>query len=108
MNARDKGHGFERWVVQAFRRFWPGCVTSRAGAPRADAGGVDLVGTGCFNFQCKAVERGLSYHEVLRGMPEDGKFNIVLHKKNRAGVVVVLPWEDFVELLELMRTEGMI
>jgi hypothetical protein len=62
---------------------------------------VDLTETYPFSFQCKAVEHlAKSYHSILDEMPKNGNTNVILHKKNNRGVVVVLAFEDFLKLIK--------
>lgn len=65
-----------------------------------DYEGVDLVNTGNLNVQCKAVEGNLKYHDILKEMPdEEGQINVIFHKKNRKGVVVILSKDDFYQMI---------
>jgi hypothetical protein len=45
------------------------------------------------------VERTPSYHDVLSRMPEDGHINVVFHKRNRKGEVVVMKKADFYKMM---------
>jgi len=62
--------------------------------------GVDLVGTAGFNFQLKNMERAPAYHDILNFMPQGENTNVIIHKKNRKGIVAVLPLEAFIELVK--------
>lgn len=101
MNSRNKGHDFERAMAEKLRVIWPECFTTRfKGSPWLDHCGVDLVGTPAFNVQLKAVERlSPGYHEILDSMPQNGNTNIIIHKKNRRGSVVVMTLSDFLKLM---------
>lgn len=70
------------------------------GSPWLDYMGVDLTGTGDFNVQCKAMERTPPYHEILKKMPKGDKSNIVIHKRNNSGIVVVMGLDDFLKLVK--------
>ena len=75
--------------------------TLRFESLKLDAEKVDLCNTGCFNIQCKAVESGINYHNLLSEMPKGEKYNVVLHKKQRKEIAV-LSKADFYELLEMI------
>lgn len=104
INARAKGHAFERKLMNLFRELgWEGCKTSRNESKSMDDKGVDLCGTEPFYIQAKAVEKLGSYHTVLDKMPKEaGKINLLWHKKNNQGSIVSMGEDDFLELLKLM------
>ena len=108
-SSRVKGHAFERKLAKLFRRWFPDAATSRAESQTRDSQGVDLVGTGLFNVQAKAVEKLGSYHRILAEMPDEpGQINLITHKRNRSGVVVVMSLDDFAEVLDLLKGNGAI
>lgn len=106
MNSRTKGHGFERWCAAKLRDVWPNVQTCRfAGNLWLDHCGVDLINTEPFNIQCKAVERlSPGYHEILQAMPKGKNANIIIHKKNGKGSVVVMQLDDFIGMLYKHKT----
>lgn len=101
MNARTKGHNFERAMAERLRALWPDCFTTRfKGSTWLDHCGVDLVGTPGFNVQLKAVERlSPGYHEILSAMPKGQNKNIIIHKRNGKGCIVALRLDDFLEII---------
>ena len=106
VNARNKGKGYELKIAEEFREIlgYEDCVTSRSESKRLDDAGVDLCNTGFFQVQCKAWEKAPSYHDVLASMPqEEKKINVVFHKRNRKGEVVVMSKKDFYRMcIEMM------
>ena len=101
MNSRSKGHGFERQMAEKLREIWPDCFTTRfKGSSWLDQCGVDLVGTPGYNIQLKALERAPSYHDILITMPAGESKNIVIHKRNNKGCVVVMKLDDFMKLIK--------
>ena len=101
MNCRTKGHEFERAMAERLRDIWPDCYTTRfKGSSWLDHCGVDLVGTPGFNFQLKATERTPAYHDILKLMPAGQNKNIIIHKRNNRGCVVVIRLDDFLELIK--------
>jgi hypothetical protein len=105
LNSKLKGNQFERHCASVLRReLFPECYTSRfMGSAWDDYNGIDLTGTGDFNVQCKAVERSMPYHKILRGMPQGTKTNIVIHKRNNSGIVVALTLDDFIKLVKKIK-----
>jgi hypothetical protein len=103
-NARAKGKGYELQIIKLFKSLgWEGCVSSRSESRLTDAMGVDICYLTPFHVQCKAVENLGSAHNVLARMPKkEGFFNLVFHKKNRAGTFVSMTEEDFVILLKML------
>ena len=73
MNARRKGHDYERQVRRELAKYFPEVMTSRAADPEADCRGVDLVNTPGYAFQCKAVENSVNYPKILREMITNSK-----------------------------------
>lgn len=110
VNGRTKGHSFERKLKNLFIELgWENCKTSRNESKVRDDLKVDLCNTGCFNVQAKAVEKLGSLHTILDSMPdEEGKHNVVFHKKNRQGTIVAMKEEDFFDIVRKMIKAGII
>jgi hypothetical protein len=108
MNARNKGNAYERAIRKELReRFYPNCETSRYGSKYADdVLKTDLINTGFLSIQCKATEKAPNFQEVLSTMPNDDKYNLIFHKRNRMGEVVVMSKCDFYELLAMIKNNG--
>lgn len=98
INNRKKGNKFETDLAIELREFFPEVVTSRSESKRTDDKGVDFCYTEPFNIQAKAWERAPSYHTVLDQMPKDRWENIIFHKKNHKGTVVVMSKQTFYNL----------
>lgn len=99
MNGRNKGHAYERKIAKEFRDLgYEDCATSRYESKKMDDLKVDLVNTGDYHVQCKAVEKGVYPHKILESMPKD-KIRVLFHKKNRQGEVVSMTKEDFYKLI---------
>ena len=107
-NNRRAGHSYERQLAQEFREIgFVDCVTSRAESKTRDDQGVDLMNTGPLNVQAKRYKAAPSYHAVLDAMPEEkGQINCIFHKRPHKGEVVVMGKADFMELVEMLKTEG--
>src|SRR6476620_4942862 len=95
INARSKGHGYERALVKLFKELgFEGCTTSRLSSKALDDAKVDLYGLP-INVQAKAVEKLGCVHAILESMPKDDKLNVVFHKKNNKGTIVAMTQADF-------------
>lgn len=98
INARTKGHSYERDLVKKFKELGLECSTSRLSSKALDDAKVDIFGLP-INVQAKAVEATKCLHTILESMPKDGKMNVVFHKKNRRDTVVAMHEKDFMQLL---------
>ena len=109
INARDKGKRFELKIAKVWMRLFGGNVerTSYA-SKKMDDMGVDLTNTDPFYIQCKAVESSINYHAILERMPHDTNINLIVHKRNHQPPVAALYLEDFLELVQSMKREGII
>jgi arsenate reductase-like glutaredoxin family protein len=109
MNARKKGHDYERKIKNEFKSLgYQNCETSRYASRILDDQKVDLFGTDPFNVQCKAVEKLGSVHNILKEMPDDKNYNLIFHKKNNQGEVVILTKEDFYKILTVLKDNNLI
>ena len=107
--ARRKGHSFERKIMNEFIDLgFDNCKTSRNESHTMDVKGIDLVNTGCFNVQCRSRESQFNYLTLLQAMPEDGNYNLIIHKKNYSGELVIISKQDFFELIRMLKTENII
>ena len=109
INSKQKGSAYERKLAKEFREFgFDKCKTSRFESKMLDDAGVDLTNTGIFNVQAKAVERLGSYHNILDSMPKGTNYNLIFHKRNRLGEVVVMTKDDFYDIMEMLIKSGIV
>lgn len=76
-----------------------------------DDNGVDLMPkeTHPFLIQCKAVQTAKYLHDTLEKMHNDPtKYKVIAHKMNRRPPIAVLYLDDFLELVEMMRKNGVL
>ncbi len=103
MNARTKGHAYEREVVRCFKSLgFSNAVSSRSESKNRDDLKVDLCYTSPFNIQCKATETAPNMHKLLDSMPQEGRLNVVYHKRNRQGSTVTMSQDDFEEMVKML------
>ena len=109
INGRVKRKVFELKIAKVWMRLFGGTV-ERTGyvSKKLDDMGVDLTGTDPFYIQCKAVESSMNYHQILERMPQDTNINLVIHKRNHQPPVVALHLEDFLEMVQTMKREGVL
>ena len=107
-HSKNKGSAYERKLAKEMREFgYVNCKTSRFESKMLDDAGVDLTNTGMFNIQAKAVERlSPSYHEILASMPDGRNYNLIFHKRNRKGEVVVMSKDDWYDILGMLIMSG--
>ncbi len=107
-NNRKAGHTFEQWARLFFVRLgWEKCLTSRYASRMKDDQKVDLCFTDPFNVQLKYTQ-AINFHTELGKMPDGRNYNIVMHKRKNAGVVVAMSLEDFEDILKSALREGVI
>jgi hypothetical protein len=109
INARNKGKRYELQIAKIWMEAFGGTVerTSYA-SKKLDDMGVDLTNTEPFNVQCKAHERSIDLHTILQNMPTDNNYNIVIHKRNHQASIVAMSMDDFMELVEMLRRNGIL
>ena len=110
LNARNKGHAYERKIVNELKEYllFPNAVSSRSESKNLDDKGVDIAYTDPFYIQCKAVEKLGNIHKVLSNMPNESKYNVVFHKRNKQGETVTMWKDDFYELLGMLIRNGIV
>lgn len=109
MNSnRDKGHRLEREISKRMRQLGFNATTSRYSSKEKDENKVDLCGTEPFNLQCKSHNVFKNPIDILKSMPKDGNYNVVIEKVKRKGVFAIMDLEDFLALVEILKTEKII
>jgi hypothetical protein len=108
-NSRAVGHAYERELrLQLISLGWDKCQTSRYASREMDDANVDFVHTEPFNIQAKRYSHAPAYQDVLKSMPDNGNYNVVIHKKPNKGEVVVMDKTTFYDLIEKLRFNGII
>lgn len=106
--SRIKGHELERLLSNKLKPFFPEVMTSRAGDRSKDNLGLDLLNTGFFNFQCKSLNNFKNPVPVLAEMPKDTNFNVLCSRIKNKGIYFTLEEKDFIEILTILKTNGII
>jgi hypothetical protein len=103
-NSRAVGHAYERLIrLELIDLGWDSCMTSRYASRETDDANVDFVNTKPFNIQAKRWSHAPAYQEVLKSMPQDTNYNVVIHKKPNKGEVVVMDKSTFYELIKMLK-----
>jgi len=105
INVRNKGLNYERKIAQELRALFgdDDIGTSRNKNRFMDSQKVDIIDVPMCNIQCKATEATPSYHSLLKQMPKDTNYNIIFHKRNKQGEVVVMDKESFYEIIRMLK-----
>lgn len=91
VNARRKGHGFEREVAIMLRPYYPDCKRQ---LEYQEGLGYDLQGTGDLSVQCK-VGKSFKIENALKEAVRDGKVALAITKRDREDIVVSMYFKDF-------------
>lgn len=109
INSKTKGSDYERKIrLEMIDLGWTDCETARYASRKVDDSKVDLCNTAPFNIQCKAMEKTPNLFNELDKMPEDDNYNLVFHKKNNRGEIVIMRKEVFYEILQMLISEKII
>ena len=107
INSRNKGNSYERKIRKRLLPLYPNCLTSRFASKYADdIEKRDLINCGFLGPQIKATKNQPNFHSLLKIMPDDEKYNIVIHKQDGGSEIAVMSLDDFFEILELMKFNG--
>lgn len=98
--SRTKGHSFERWCANKFKKFFPN-ARRHLEYHSADANGIDLVDTGSFRVQCKRSKNYASFNMIKQVEidPIEGGIPLLISKADRCEPMVAMYFDDFLRLL---------
>lgn len=99
--SRTKGHSFERWVANQFKKIFPG-AKRHLEYQMGEAYGVDVAGCAPFLIQCK---RGKKYASItaideIKICPIEGGIPLLITKADHKEPMAVLPLSAFLELIK--------
>jgi len=98
-SSRTKGHNFERWVAKELREIFPG---ARRGLQYQDGTGcADIVNAGPWHWECK-IGKKPGVRAALKQAENDcskGMIPVAVIKDDRLEPFVVLPFDDFWEMI---------
>ena len=100
MNAnRDKGHRFERRIINELKEFGYQAVSSRSESKSMDDKGVDIISDFPFYIQCKNTMRMPEPWKIFDKMPKE-KPPLIVWTKNHKEDLVIIRKTDFYELIK--------
>ncbi len=110
-NNREKGKRGERWAANAIKHIFP--KVRRNAGEQAQSGGVDLENTDPFNIEVKIGKayKSKMIRSLIDQVEAEGKdscMDVVLVKPDREKAYVLMPFEDWLEVLGMMKTEQII
>lgn len=110
-NSRQKGKRIERFFAKLLKEIFPN-IRRNAGI-QAQSGGVDLEETPGFNFEVKGGKYAKSkkVRDWIDQVQSEGKpqyWDVLLIKPDREDPYALIPIDDFIEILQAMRKEGII
>jgi hypothetical protein len=102
---RDKGHAYERKIMNELKHLFPDVKTSRNESKLLDDLKVDLAFTDPYCIQCKATERTAPYGMILKDIQKafPKKIPVILHKRNYQMEVAVISKYDFFLILQKLQ-----
>mgnify|MGYP001321773299 CR=1 FL=1 len=99
--CRKKGHDFERWVANKFKKLYP---TARRHLEYQDsqAIGSDIAECGDYKVQCKRGRRyaALSAIEEIQICPIEGGIPVLVTKGDNKEPLVAMPFDHFLKLVK--------
>jgi len=104
--SRTKGHSFERWTAIALRVVFPSARRHLEFQVDEAALGIDLVNTGPYKIQCKRMKKYASVAAIKEVACDEafGDVPILITKADKDRVLVVMPFEEFLDLLRIKYT----
>lgn len=91
VNARRKGHGFEREVAVMLRPYYP---DAKRQLEYQEGLGYDLQNTGDLSVQCK-VGKSFKIENALKEAIRPKKIAVAITKRDKEDIVVSMYWKDF-------------
>lgn len=100
MNSnRDKGHRFERRIINELKEMGYEAVSSRSESKNMDDKGVDIISDFPFYIQCKNTMRMPEPWKIFMKMPPE-KPPIIIWTKNHKEDLIIMKKDELWKLLE--------
>jgi len=111
MSNRQKGKRFERKLATTLRPIFPS-VRRNAGT-QSQSGGVDLEETGIFDFEVKGGKayKSKMVRDVLTQVQTEGTkehLKVAVMYPDREEPYIMIPLNDFMEILGMLKREGVV
>ena len=104
-SQRTKGHSFERKVANDLKGIGFDKAKRHLEFQAEEAElGQDIDNTHPFLIQCKAMKNFPNPRKVLDQIKDqEGAYKLAVIKQDRKGTFAVMEWEDFLEILEILK-----
>lgn len=111
MSSQSRGKSWELWFLNRLKDIFPDI--RRSGFIQSQSGGVDLENTPPFNFEVKGgkqcrIKKTRGWLDQIKSEGIATSWNAILVKPSREEAFVLMPFEDFKEILWLLKREGLI
>jgi len=97
INQRKKGHGFERWVSNFLKKFFPHSKRHLE-YQGEECLGVDLDNTSPFAIQCKRY-KNISIYKWLEEIKDNSAIPILIAKADRKDPIIIGYLDDLAHLI---------
>lgn len=99
--SRRKGHSFERWVANQFKKIFPN-ARRHLEYQTAQAIGVDVAEVGDYRVQCKRNKKYCSIKAIkeIQICPIEGGIPILVTKGDNEIPLAILPFDHFLHLVK--------
>jgi hypothetical protein len=99
-HSRNKGHNFERSVVQEFRDMgWKEAKRHLETQWDSVELGIDLDGTEPYAIQCKRLRGYAPMNKLFEVTEKPGRVPILISKADRQPTLACMYWEDLKKLI---------
>lgn len=110
-SQRSKGQRKEREIINQIKHIFPNA--HRNWLVQNAVGGSDIASAGCFNWEVKGgnqanIKKVRGWLEQVREEGVKEHWDVVVANPDREESYVILPFDDFLEMLEAMKAEGII
>lgn len=105
--CRNKGHSFERFVANEFKKIFPD-AKRQLEYQEDEAKGIDIANTGKYLIQCKRNRKYCSLNKIkeVEVDPIEGGIPVLVTKGDNEEPLACLSLEHFLELLKLEKKFG--
>lgn len=107
--CRQKGHAFERWTANEFKKIYPE-AKRHLEYQVSEAKGIDVSGTGIYRVQCKRGKKysSLKAIEEIQVCPIEGGVPILITKGDGKEPLACLPFSHLLRLISFFEKKGLV
>lgn len=109
INARRKGHQFERELANEFKALgWPDAQRNLEYQLSNSIGGIDLLNTYPFLVQAKCRKDYVPVNTINEVKERAGQYALLITKGKNKEPMAVMRWNDLKELIQMLKREGIL